>query len=98
MWQLGSLDLLAQDLRYGLRTLRRRPGFTTVAILILALGTGATTAIFSAVETLLNAGGPGHVWNHRGSDRPGRAAGEPDSGPPGRPDSSHGGAAFGITA
>jgi putative ABC transport system permease protein len=53
MWQLGSLDLLAQDLRYGLRTLRRSPGFTTVAILILALGTGATTAIFSAVETLL---------------------------------------------
>lgn len=53
MWQLGSLDLLAQDIRYGARTLRRTPGFTAVAVLILALGIGATTAIFSAVETLL---------------------------------------------
>jgi len=50
---LPWLDSLIQDTRYGLRTLRRGPGFTTTAVLTLALGIGACTAIFSVIKPIL---------------------------------------------
>jgi hypothetical protein len=49
----AGVELLGQDVRYGLRQLRRNPGFTWTAVITLGLGIGATTAIFSAVYSLL---------------------------------------------
>jgi len=50
---LEHWDLLRQDVRFGLRTFVRSPGFTAVAILTLALGTGAVTAIFTIVDAVV---------------------------------------------
>src|SRR5262245_40738644 len=50
---LPMLETLLQDLRFGLRMLRKNPGFSLIAILTLALGVGATTTIFSAVQNIL---------------------------------------------
>ena len=49
----GPLEDVAQDLRFAVRSLRRRAGFTAVAALTLALGVGATTALFGVVKSVL---------------------------------------------
>ena len=73
------MDTMWQDLRYGLRMLAKTPAFTTVAVIALALGIGANSAIFSVVDAILikplpykDPGGLVMVWEsnpHRGHAR-----------------------------
>jgi predicted permease len=53
IWQWPRIESFFEDVRFGLRTLRKSPGFTTVAVLTLALGIGANTAIFSLTDQIL---------------------------------------------
>ncbi len=52
------LESIVQDLRYGLRQLRKSPGFTLTVIVTLALGIGANTSIFTLVHSILRALSP----------------------------------------
>jgi predicted permease len=52
-WSWNWLEILLRDVRYGLRTLMRSPGFTLISVLVLVLGIGATTSLFTIVRAVL---------------------------------------------
>jgi putative ABC transport system permease protein len=52
-WSWNGLESLIHDVRFGVRTLRRTPGFTAVAIVVMALGIGANVALFTVVRSVL---------------------------------------------
>ena len=71
------MSSILQDFRYSLRLLRRTPGFTAVAVIVLALGIGANTAVFSLVNAVLLKPMPGRVGEAVGVFGKNRA--KPDS-------------------
>ena len=70
---LPWLESLWKDVRFALRMMRRAPGFTAVAVLSLALGIGANTAIFSLINTLMLRSLPVRDPGRSPPGRPGRA-------------------------
>jgi predicted permease len=78
MWGWNWLETFLQDVRYGLRQLRRNPGFTAIAIITLALGIGANSTIFSFINALLlrppsgieNPGRLVSIWNRMPNGQP----------------------------
>ncbi len=64
-WGWTRLEQTAQDVRYAVRTLAKAPGFTVAAVLSLAIGIGANTALFTIIDTvmwkLLPVGDPEHL-------------------------------------
>ena len=52
-WGWTPVERLLQDLRHAVRQLRRSPGFTLIALLIMACGIGASTAVFSIIDSVL---------------------------------------------
>ena len=52
-WSWNGLEKLGRDLKYGLRTLLRSPGFAVVSVIVMALGIGATTSLFTMVRAVL---------------------------------------------